>query len=97
MELTTLKSPISTDKKINLKRANNNSPVISNSNTKVTNFMIAPRPSSPDPNNPKPNQVGKFMRKNVLINSDKRKEVSETFFIGIFFKINFPKKKENKN
>lgn len=78
MELTTLTSS-SSDKKINLKKSTN-PPVISNSNK---NFMITSRSPSPSTdannilNNPKPNQVGVFMRKNVLINSDKRKDVSE--------------------
>lgn len=68
MELTNLSSPISphADKKSNLKRPNN-SPVVSNSNTKVSPFMIGSRSPSPDGaqtiHNPKPNQV----KKNIVI------------------------------
>lgn len=83
MELTTLTATISsphTDKKNNFKKANNSS-AVPNSNNKITNFMISSQSPSPERNNsmpnPKPNQVGVFMRKNVLINSDKKKDVSE--------------------
>ena len=77
MELTTLTATISstqTEKKNNFKKANNSS-AVPNSNNKITNYMISSQSPSPERNNsmpnPKPNQVGVFMRKNVLINSDK--------------------------
>lgn len=83
MELTNLTSTIApqTEKKNNFKKAS----AVSNSNNKITNFMITSAQSpSPDRNNsmpnPKPNQVGVFMRKNVLNNSDKKKDVSENSF-----------------
>lgn len=76
MELTTLTS--ASDKKINLKKSPSS---ISSSNNKIANFMITSRSPSPIDgnnvlNNPKPNQVGVFMRKNCLVNSDKKKDVS---------------------
>lgn len=85
MELTNLASTVSpqTEKKNNYNKANNSS-AVPNSNNKITNFMITSQSPSPDRNNsmsnPKPNQVGVFMRKNVLINSDKKKDVSENSF-----------------
>jgi hypothetical protein len=89
MELTTLSSPMSPDKKNSLKRLNN-SPPMTNGNNKVSTFMIGSRSPSPDGAqtllNPKPNQVGKNINNKVkekLRNDFYAKQVSNVVLYGI--------------
>lgn len=86
MELTNLTSPMSPEKKNNLKR-----PGVSNNSNKVSTFVIGSRSPSPDGGqttmiNPKPNQVGKYLSKEVkekLKNDFYVKQVSNVVLYGI--------------